>query len=543
MPAGLPVIDDLTRDFSQSIAKEKEMGDAHKLIETVFRRTQGTFDIELELHALTELTERPTGTLQYFYGTLESEVKKFLPLLPELKSRLKQFVRSRCQDPGDVSFLRPLLLGFTHPDSGIDIFTLNYDPTIEALCESENLAYTDGFDPYWNPKAFESKGTIVRLFKIHGSVNWFLIRPGWYAKIPVRGDIQHLKFFTGEQLTEMVLYPALEKRTDSGPYPYILNAFRTKLAKAGLLITIGYSFRDNNIRTLIIDQMRANPGLWLILASPHAQNRRAEICKEAPDLKARIVAFNADAELSIAKRMLAQVVGSLRNARVAEERARSNQATSARLLDYDWRPCIADYESLGHYEKIKQIGHETLLNDMLDKGNPSLEPILARMSLRFAIEDFANHDMSNAAKWLALFRDYLIVADDQLFRLYTQTGPDAISLANMGGLIGNREPNARPFWIRQGVGVDLAGLSKEIENLTDFLTNTVADGGRSTSIAKKLKPVHALCKLTIEANGLQGNPMAAETFKVTIPKELQQGEGGFYSQVDKLLTLVQSWKS
>ena len=198
---------------------------------------------------------------------------------------------------------------------------------------------------------------------------------------------------------------------------------------------------------------------------------------------------------------------------------------------------------MGHYEKIKQIGHETLLNDMLDKGNPSLEPILARMSLRFAIEDFANHDMSNAAKWLALFRDYLIVADDQLFRLYTQTGPDAISLANMGGLIGNREPNARPFWIRQGVGVDLAGLSKEIENLTDFLTNTVADGGRSTSIAKKLKPVHALCKLTIEANGLQGNPMAAETFKVTIPKELQQGEGGFYSQVDKLLTLVQSWKS
>ena len=542
VPAGLPVIDDLTRDFSQSLANEKEVEDAHKLIEAVFRRTQGTFDIELELQALTELTERPTGTLQYFYGTLESEIKKFLPLLPELKSRLKQFVRSRCQDPGDVSFLRPLLLGFTHPDSGIDIFTLNYDPTIEALCESENLAYTDGFDPYWNPKAFESKGAIVRLFKIHGSVNWFLIRPGWYAKIPVRGDIQHLRFFTGEQLTEMVLYPALEKRTDTGPYPYILNAFRTKLAKAGLLITVGYSFRDNNIRTLILDQMRANPGLWLMLASPHAQNRRTEICKEAPDLKSRIVAFNADAELSIAKRMLAQVVGSLRNARVAEESARSKQATSAYLLDYDWRPCIADYANVGHYDKIKQIGHETLLNDMLDKGNPSLEPILAGMSLRFAIEDFANHDMSNAAKWLALFRDYLIVADDQLFRLYTQTGPDPTSLANIGRVIGNRDLNTRPNWTRQGVGVDLTGLSKEIENLSGFLTNTVADE-RSISIAKKLKPVKALSMLTIEANRFQGNALAAERFKVTIPQELQQGEGGFYSQVDKLLKLVQSWKN
>jgi hypothetical protein len=91
--------------------------------------------------------------------------------------------------------------------------------------------------------------------------------------------------------------------------------------------------------------------------------------------------------------------------------------------------------------------------------------------------------------------------------------------------------------------VDLAALSKEIENLSDFLTKTVADDEHSTSIIKKLKPVHALCKLTIEANGIQGNALAAERFKVTIPIELQQGEGGFYSQVDKLLKLVQSWKN
>ena len=541
VPAGLPVIDALTKDFGRAIANEKPLSTAHKLIESIFIRTQSKFDIELELQALTELTENPSGTLQYFHGKMEEEVRNTLPVLPELKSRLKRYVRLRCQDPGDVSFLKPLLLGFAQPQSGLDIFTLNYDPTIEALCESENISYTDGFDPYWNPGAFESKNFHVRLFKIHGSVNWFLIRPGHYAKVPVRGDVQDIRFFTGEQLTEMVLYPALEKRTESGPYPFILNSFRAKLAKVGLLITIGYSFRDNNIRTLIIDQMRANPGLWLILASPHSTSRREELCREAAELKDRIIAFNADAEVSIARRRLAGVVQNLNYARQQEESARAKQASSEVLLDYDWRQCLGVYESLGHYEKIRKIGHETLLNAMLVKNSPSLETSFVRMSLHFATEDFKLGDLSDSIKWLGLFRDYIMRADDQLYEQYQRTKPDPQSLSNVGKLIENRDFNPRPRWIMQ-VWVDLTGLSNDIDNICNYLTSGDSVEPRRRSIVRFLRSLQELSKLTSEALRSPMDPPSADKFRAMIQQQIEEKEGGFYVRTDKLLKLVESWK-
>jgi hypothetical protein len=61
----------------------------------------------------------------------------------------------------------------------LDIFTLNHDVLIEAQCRSANVLYEDGFADRrgellvfsWWP---QNKREKVRLFKLHGSVNWFL---------------------------------------------------------------------------------------------------------------------------------------------------------------------------------------------------------------------------------------------------------------------------------------------------------------------------------------------------------------------------------
>jgi hypothetical protein len=63
--------------------------------------------------------------------------------------------------------------------SCIDIFTLNHDTVLEQYLSQNGIQVTDGFgEPlnevrYWNPNLFETGSSKVRLFKLHGSVNWF----------------------------------------------------------------------------------------------------------------------------------------------------------------------------------------------------------------------------------------------------------------------------------------------------------------------------------------------------------------------------------
>ena len=70
----------------------------------------------------------------------------------------------------------------------LPIFTTNYDPAIETFCDAHanEYALTDGFkhmhrDYVWDPETFHGfhftpgKRSIV-LFKLHGSVDWLLLR-------------------------------------------------------------------------------------------------------------------------------------------------------------------------------------------------------------------------------------------------------------------------------------------------------------------------------------------------------------------------------
>jgi hypothetical protein len=61
----------------------------------------------------------------------------------------------------------------------LDIFTLNHDLLIEAQCKANGIAFEDGFAYRRGElRAFsswpENARKKVRLFKLHGSVNWFL---------------------------------------------------------------------------------------------------------------------------------------------------------------------------------------------------------------------------------------------------------------------------------------------------------------------------------------------------------------------------------
>jgi hypothetical protein len=126
-----------------------------------------------------------------------------------------------------------------HP---VEIFTPNYDLLIESALEAKNIPYFDGFVGSRN--AFFDLHTMeyeelpprwVRLWKLHGSVNWWVDTDGnVFRGVPKNNDKQ-------------MIYPSHLKYLQSRRMPYL--AMQDRLSNflstgQSVLITNGYSFVD-----------------------------------------------------------------------------------------------------------------------------------------------------------------------------------------------------------------------------------------------------------------------------------------------------------
>ena len=101
--------------------------------------------------------------------------------LREIAERLYRFVISLItrRPTSSPDYLRPLaeLTAYSKP---LDIFTLNYDLVIETMLHRSQKRFTRGFHKpssdsgsgVYEPTSFDERGYSVRLFKLHGSVDW-----------------------------------------------------------------------------------------------------------------------------------------------------------------------------------------------------------------------------------------------------------------------------------------------------------------------------------------------------------------------------------
>lgn len=143
----------------------------------------------------------------------------------------------------------------------IEIFTTNYDLLIERAIEHAQIPYFDGFvgscDPFFHIDCLEDDNylppkTWIRLWKIHGSVNW-AIKTVNNRNIIIRKDVT--------ESGEMIL-PSHRKYDESRKLPY--TALLDRLSKNlnednSLLITCGYSFGDQHINSVIFSALEARP--------------------------------------------------------------------------------------------------------------------------------------------------------------------------------------------------------------------------------------------------------------------------------------------
>jgi hypothetical protein len=192
----------------------------------------------------------------------------------------------------DLNYLQSI--GDACQDSGIsclDIFTLNNDNVLENFLLQRDIKFVDGFGSpvnrvrYWSPELFEEPSFNVRLFKLHGSIKWFLLKPdgkSWeYERIgiPLDSDIWHTKNSGGDMQMPvhgrpMFLAGTFNKMLQytSGIYAELHCQLYRTLRHVPILIVCGYGFGDKGINSQIVEWMYYSKRNTMILI--HAQPER-----------------------------------------------------------------------------------------------------------------------------------------------------------------------------------------------------------------------------------------------------------------------------
>lgn len=143
----------------------------------------------------------------------------------------------------------------------VELFTTNYDLLMEEALEDLEVPYFDGFvgsrRSFFDLRAVEDNLIPThwsRLWKIHGSINWYQEEDDCQKKVyrssEIKNDASHL------------IYPSHLKYEESRKMPYLalidqLNRFIRK--KSSLLILSGYSFNDPHLNDTITNALKANP--------------------------------------------------------------------------------------------------------------------------------------------------------------------------------------------------------------------------------------------------------------------------------------------
>jgi SIR2-like domain len=169
----------------------------------------------------------------------------------------------------------------------LEIFTVNYDLLIETALERRGVPYFDGFignlRPRFQTELVEARpgkeeawlpGFLVRLWKLHGSVNW-----SWGP------DQQVVRM--GQPVTKdlaAAIYPSDTKYDESRRVPFVVlqDRLRRALYQPETLVLIsGYSFSDDHLNELLFDaaarRQRSELIVFCYAKIPHGLAQRALI--------------------------------------------------------------------------------------------------------------------------------------------------------------------------------------------------------------------------------------------------------------------------
>ena len=182
-----------------------------------------------------------------------------------------------------------------HRTAPIEIFTTNYDILFERAFEYASVPVFDAFvganEPFFYPDCLDDDNLLphpkwIRLWKLHGSVNWKLKKVAGRKRI-----IRHLPSKSGE-----MILPSNRKYDESRKQPY--TGYMDRFARAlrrehALVIACGYGFHDEHINAVLYGALdRSATGNVIALSFKalnasdglvHEARRRSNLCVVSPN--------------------------------------------------------------------------------------------------------------------------------------------------------------------------------------------------------------------------------------------------------------------
>ena len=173
---------------------------------------------------------------------------------------------------GEVFPLGRLFLAlFNSTNTTVNVVTTNYDRVAEFSCNSARLLFQTGFTPGYLQKweanggvNFQRNGKaarVVKIWKVHGSLDWFETVDGGTIGLPV------FLLPTGDILP-LIVTPGLNKyeKTHQDPFRSTISGADSALGNAAAFLCIGFGFRDQHIQPKIVERCRERNVPIVVLA-------------------------------------------------------------------------------------------------------------------------------------------------------------------------------------------------------------------------------------------------------------------------------------
>jgi SIR2-like domain len=266
---GLPSVLTLTKQIEVIIDSK------FKATFTKFKTDCGTDNIEIILNRLRTLRDLigDSETVKYDGIAGKTYAQQLDFAICKSISELVSKSAASSIDP-HLSFSNWLFKYQSNRINPVEIFTTNYDLLFEEAFEERKLPYFDGFigtiNPFLVPESIEAENTKqyngvyipfswLRLWKIHGSINWYL-----YKDASSKNRITRNTGRICAPGDELMIFPSRLKYDESRRLPFLLyhDRLRKFLSNGEVLLLVnGYSFGDEHINEVIFQSLRANKRL------------------------------------------------------------------------------------------------------------------------------------------------------------------------------------------------------------------------------------------------------------------------------------------
>lgn len=221
---------------------------------------------------------------------LNIEDHRFSNTLKEIEMKIKELCTLKIHEEHPHKLFLNKIISRRKSHNRVKLFTTNYDTLFEQAAQKEGIIVIDGFS-YTFPRTFNSfyfdydfirrdesnlmnepdyVEKVVQLYKLHGSVDWEKNQKNEIIK---------------KENTEkpLMIYPRRDKYEQSYEAPYfeMFSRFQFELRKRNtLLITIGFSFNDKHIRTMVENALINNPDFNILIVDYDINNESFDFFKQ-----------------------------------------------------------------------------------------------------------------------------------------------------------------------------------------------------------------------------------------------------------------------